>query len=918
MIRIWALYISILFPALFYSQKQYGASISKKDSLKPGTTTSISFTIENISSENKSYSVEIGTLNRFLTPIISESEISVPANDSRVYLLPLKISAEIPQGQYSVSLNATDKKTGEALKILSEIIIRSTQKLSLRLLESPEYVKAGENIKVSFLLKNEGNVSENLMLESKNAVINQGSKINLPPGETKIINVSKKTDINLGKNEFQNLNLSVYSSENLAERQTAYTSVKIISVKPMEDDIFHRLPVAASVSFIGMKNRGNYHDGFQGEIYGKGSVDKDNKGLLEFRAVTQNPVEFNSFTQYEEYFINFRNKNLYVHLGDKTYSSSFLTEFVRYGRGAELKYESKKISFGGFYNHPRFFRDIKDEFNVYTQLKIKKESEITVGYLYKIPRSEETEFGFNNNTQLDSDAHLPYLTGKFKLNNNLNILTEASYSKTDHTQGTAYMVQATANFEKINGNIMYTKASPKFAGYFTNTNTLNGNLQYKISNRLNIFGNYTQDARNFQRDTLFLAAPYRKFLQYGINYRYTKGGNVILYNGFQKYQDRLEPRQFDYDERFFKLSIDQQIGAFLLNIEGQFGKTDNYLTGFNGHSNFYTANLSFEKFKTSFNLYGSYALTSRYQMQNQKQIYYGARILSRFSQKTQLSIFYQNNYLPEEYFNDRNLFEVLYHQKLFAGHELDLSGRYTLQRGELGNKDFIVSLRYTLRMNVPVQKTAEYTTLIGNIRNLGVKKTSGIRLMLGNHLTVTDRNGNFIFKNIVPGNYFLEIDRSTTDLNDISDVQLPADISLSGKENVFNFGLLVASQIQGEIIVNENRRETADIERPASKKEKKKKNQIIIEISDGKQTYRKIGILGEKFDFTYLRPGEWNMKVYRNGLDRRYKISVDHFNVTLKSAETQNLIISVVKQQTEIKYQQETIKVGYHETRKQK
>lgn len=915
MIKIWTLYISILFPTLFLSQKQSGEFISKKDSLKPGTTTSISFTIENTTAENKSYTIDIETPNRFLIPIVSENEISVPANDIRVYVLALKISTEIPQGNYVISLNAKEVKTGTILKRESEIIINRTKKISLSLLQSPEFIKAGETITAGFVLKNEGNRSENLILESRNAVIQQGSRIRLSPGESKIIDMSKKTDINLGKNEFQNLSLSVYSSENPGESQTAYTSVKIISVKPLDDDIYHRLPVSASLSFIGMKNRGEYNNGFQGEIYGKGSVDKDNRGFLEFRAVSENPVEFNSFTQYEEYFINYKNKNLYIHLGDKTYSSSFLTEFARYGRGAELKYEFKKISIGGFYNHPRFFRDIKDEFNVYTQLKIGKESEITAGYLYKIPRTEETGFGFNN-TRLDSDAHLPFLTGKFKLNNHLNILSEVAYSKTVLTEGNAYMIQATANYEKVNGNVMYTKASPKFAGYFTNTNTFNGNLQYRISDRLNIFGNYTQDARNFQRDTLFLAAPYRKFLQYGINYRYTKGGNVIFYNGFQKYQDRLEPRQFDYFERFFKLSVDQQIGAFHLNLEGQFGKTDNYLTGFEGHSNFYTANLSFEKFKTSFNLYGSYALTSRYQMQNQKQIYYGARILSRFSLKSQLSIFYQNNYLPEEYFNDRNLFEVLYHQQLLLGHELDLSGRYTLQRGELGNKDFIFSLRYTLRMNVPVQKTAEYTTLIGSIQNLGVRKTSGVRLMLGNHLTVTDKHGNFVFKNIFPGDYFLEIDRSTTDLNDISDVQLPAEISLSAKENVFNFGLTVSSQILGEIIFNENKKEISTAEISESKK--KKKNHIIIEISDGRQTYRKIGFLGEKFDFTYLRPGDWNLKIYRNGLDKRYRISMDHYSFTLTPSETKNVVINVVRQQTEVKYQQETVKVGYQETGKRK
>ncbi|WP_435523973.1 hypothetical protein, partial [Chryseobacterium indoltheticum] len=79
------------------------------------------------------------------------------------------------------------------------------------------------------------------------------------------------------------------------------------------------------------------------------------------------------------------------------------------------------------------------------------------------------------------------------------------------------------------------------------------------------------------------------------------------------------PKEFDYNDRFFKLSVNQQIGIFQLNVEGQLGKTDNSLTGVSGNSSFYTANITFEKFKTSFNIYGSYAITSRYQLQDQQQ-----------------------------------------------------------------------------------------------------------------------------------------------------------------------------------------------------------------------------------------------------------------------------------------------------------
>ncbi len=917
MIRTWTIFIIIsLFPIFIFSQQQSNRLSSKKDSILPGMSTSIPFTLENNSDENRTYEISVTTSSPSITPILAKGEFQIAAHEASVYLVPLRIATETSQGNYSVTLNITDRNNGISFTKTSKITVSGNRNISLTPLNSPEFVRAGEMIWASFLLKNNGNITEDIHLESKNAILDNDTSLVLEPNESKIITIHKVTNPELSQNEFQNLNLSVYSKGNLKEVQNVYVSTQIISVKPSENDIFHRLPVAVSLSFIGMQNMGVYNDGFQGEIYGKGTLDKDNKNQIEFRSVTHNPVDLNTFTQYEEYFVNYKRDKFFIHLGDKTYSSSYLTEFARYGRGAEIRYDFNKFSLGGFYNHPRFFRDIKDEFNLYSSFKIQKESEISVGYLYKTPRKEEIRYG---DLRLDSDAHLPYAKGKFKISRNINVSGELAYSTTKKTDGTAYMLQADAIFEKFNGSLMYVKASPEFAGYFTNTNTFNGNVSYKISRKLSAFVNYTQDIKNFQRDTLFLAAPYRQYLQYGVQYKYRSNGSVIVNSGYQKYQDRLEPKQFDYYERFFKVSIDQQVGMFQVNIEGQFGKTDNYLTGFSGNSSFYSANLSFQKFRTYFNVFGSYAISSRYQLQNQKQLYYGARIYSRFSDKTSLSIFYQNNYMPEEYFKDRNLFELLFHQQLFPGNEIDLSGRYSLQRGEIGDKDFIFSMRYTWRPNVPVQKTAEYISLSGNISNLGIKKTEGIRLMLGSYLSVTDQEGNYLFKNVIPGNYFLEIDRSTTEINDIPTLTIPAALSLSNKENIFNFGLTTAANVQGHIqFVETEDKDQTGLTELLAKKEKKKKESIIIEAMGKDQTYRKICFIGEDFDFTYLRPGDWTVKVYRNGLDKRYKVSNDKFQFTLNPSETKKLNIHIVKQQIEIKYQQESLKVGYNEIKKKK
>ena len=214
---------------------------------------------------------------------------------------------------------------------------------------------------------------------------------------------------------------------------------------------------------------------------------------------------------------------------------------------------------------------------------------------------------------------------------------------------------------------------------------------------------------------------------------------------------------------------------------------------------------------------------------------------------------------------------------------------------------------------------AEYISLSGNVSNLGIKKTEGIRLMLGSYLSITDKDGNYMFKNVIPGNYFLEIDRSTTEINDISTQTFPAALSLLNKENTFNFGLTTAANVQGYVkFLETGEKDQPDFDQIQSVKEKKKRESIIVEASNNDQTFRKVCYIGEDFDFTYLRPGEWTVKVYRNGLDKRYKISTDKFIFTLQPSETKKLSINVVKQQIEIKYQQESLKVGYNEIKKKR
>lgn len=498
---------------------------------------------------------------------------------------------------------------------------------------------------------------------------------------------------------------------------------------------------------------------------------------------------------------------------------------------------------------------------------------------------------------------------KSKIVNNTTLEAEYSYSKTNDTEGSGFRIEAITKYDKWFSNLNFIHTTPNYNGYFRNTTNFNGSIGYLLSSKVDISINHFQDAKNFQRDTLFLAAPYRRFTQLALNYRYSKNGYLNIFNGYMRNVDRMTPNLFKYDELFFRINISQKVGFFEFGLDNQFGNTKNHLTNTEGKTNFHQFNLIFSKFNIYTNIFASIANTSRYNgTSNTKNFYFGGRISKYFTDKTNFNIFYQNNYIPEDYFKDRNQFEGSIRHTLHHNHSIELSGRYTLQRGQLDNKDFIVALKYLAQINIPIKKIAQYTTLTGTISTSNEESIQGIRIQLGDQIAITDKNGSYKFKNIVPGNYYLDIDKSSLPLNAITNIALPKAMNIENAPfTQQNFEIKKAAKIIGTIKI-------MDIISNKIFSEDRKKllaSTLIIEAKSENQTIRKICQLSDDFDFTYLIPGPWKIKIYANTLSNTYKIVNDYFDLELKEGESKNMVIEIKSNQKEIRFQQETIQVGY-------
>lgn len=875
--------------------------------LNPGSISSIVFNIKNESKSTKEYQINTKASTSDIIAIINSGDVSIPPDSSLIYIVPIKISKEASPGNYSLSLLLRNKKDDSISEITKYVSITKDLDISMSLLNAPKYVLAGDTIESQFILKNEGNVAQSIQLKSQLGQLKGNQHVILNANESKVIHVISYTDQKLAKRLNQNIDLTAITSDSTSQPVKQYSSVDIIPVSPIAEDIYHRFPVYASLSYMYMRDRGVDHKGFQGEIYGRGTLSDHSE--LELRAITANPVQFNAFTPYEEYFISYRTKNTYAHLGDKMYSSSFLTEYARYGRGAELYVQMNNLELGGFYNRPRFNQNITDEVNIYSKYSIDSNLNITGGYLFK--NMDNKRNYLTTQSFLDGKAHLPYLILNTSILKGFDISTELALSRLGSIKGSAYRIYANGNIKNLFINLAYMSASPKFAGYFNNTKTLNGNLRYRLSKKIDLMGNYLQDAQNFQRDTLFLAAPYRNNIYYGINYQFANSGNVFLYSGYQKYKDRQIIKRFDYQEFFVRINLNQSWKKLNFNLEGQLGVTDNYITQNSGTTSYISSHIGYTIFNSSFNLFASINRSSRYNQIKENQIYYGGTIMSRITPSTTFNLFYQNNYLPEEYYKDRNLLEATIKQQIAKGHSIEFSGRYLLQQGQIGHKDFIASIRYTAMLNVPTKKIASYASLSGHVHHRNGKSLSGVRVKLGPYQTVTDNKGMYIIKNIIPGEYFITIDRTTIGIDEIVENPHPRNIYLhDNSEIIHNIQVSQSAKINGKVIASVPQEGTS-LSKSGKDRNKKTEDRVLIEVSSGETVYRKFCTLNEDFDFTYLQPGEWTVKIYPTDLNSKYKIGTDLFSFQLQPAETKNISVPIIVNEPVIKYQKDSLEILY-------
>ncbi len=864
---------AIVFILIFFTASVRGNDISillLNDSLltaQPGQVMTVAAKLLNNSNDDSEIKTKIEVPPSWKI-INSGNDLLLKSNEARVTVFSFYVPIDAPAKKHTVSFNALDATSSKLLAVKTFIVkVPEQAKITLNAVTAPKFLLAGDEINAKFVVKNAGNTTQTIHIETYKCVLKGKSSFTLAPNRTKTLEVTAMT--------LPEINTKIlYSFRVVAkikgiENATVHANqlVRVIPNGNHKDDAVQSFPAHVRLIYLARNNvKDEFVSGYQAEVFAKGNISDSGDDNFELRLRGPDRFHLSTLGLYEEYYGYYGNKNFSIALGDKNYELTPLMEYSRYGRGIEGKVYIKKMCAGVFYQEPRFYSGITKGMAGFMEYAFSDKHQLSINYLRNTYSTDKRT------------ANLFSIMGHFELTDKTRLEAEISKGIRNGRKGTGVYLQFySKQIHRLSVASTLIFAGKYYPGYFSNTRKIAVNANYNATDKWNFSISANQDEKNTAQDTLFGIAPLSDRYQAGVTYRLAKNTKLSAYAGKYELMDRMPLLKFHHRGRLLKIQFQKRKNNLFFSLTGEAGKTENLLRASdNRESNTYRGYFD-----------GTYKISSRYNLRSfvsflHQNIYleekpqqwiYGASIHALFFKSTKLDLYFQNNYTLDEYYRDRSLFELSIRQRIKNRHEFSITSRYALLQGFAHKKDFAINVNYTWFPNIHLNKKQNKGNLNGRITSRTKGALSDILLTLNGQTVATDTGGNFQFKNINSGEYYLMLDKSSIAATEISSKAMPVVVKISpGNTPFVSFSLLEAASLSGKVIA-----------------EKTTLHRYVVEITHDDETYRILTEIDGTFEFSGLRPGRWTARILKGGLQKNQYFKREYFEITLSEGKTKDI-----------------------------
>jgi hypothetical protein len=897
----------------------------------PGTNIMATFRVTNQTPEDLEFIPET-ILPKGWKPITRDLPFEIAAVSSDLRLVSFHVPRETPAGRYEISFSVASRKRLAVSDFYSiTVLVLPVRRLRIRLLDAPAFVIAGESYTIPFQVINESNVAGTIRLEYNDtpAYIIQPdtSRFRLESGESRLTGIRVRTDAAIESMLTHYVTILARFAGDSAAADEGHSAVKIVPAGLVKTDRYNRIPVTLGVTYAAQKN-GTLGQGWQFEVSGSGPLSRNNSDLVSFYFRGPDTYLENLYTYglHEQYSMSYRNEKFQVDLGDKSYTLSKLTEQFRWGRGAEAQIRSKGWNAGAFAHRTLYFwsGSVRREAAAYLRRSFGGQNAVGLNYLHKMTP--------------DDDADLFSAQGNFRLNRLAELELEVAASPGDGKIRQACDASLTGRWKNFFYSGYWIYASPRYPGYYTNTRIQALGLSYRFLKNLRVDCNVNRQKQQYDVETHRVVAPVLSYSSVGLAYEWTQNTRFSLARTAQSSKDRFYQPLYNYSETAYRFDVDQSFRSLTLSGTVETGKTDNRLLGRNAGMVRVTGTAQFApSVRNAFSGTLSYDDDRRYSDQRYKRWTLGLDLRSEVVKNTEINLSCQNQFSPESYFEDRNLFEFSVLHRAGAAHEFAVRCRKVLMHNSLDREEIAVKAEYRLTLGVPVGMNRSIGSVKGTLLDMeNGKPVKRAAVRLNEYMAITDDAGRFSFQALPPGSdYYLSLDKSTIGMDKVLAQPTPLRVNVTGGgEKTLDLGVERGVAVKGKVVVYAVVNDSSDHFKAEKMKQylneyyvagssQKKSSGIDVTVTNGKtrmvpdyglgsvlvelkkddETYRRVTDNDGSFYFDGLRSGRWSLTVYEYNLPEMHRLEKPVSEIELKPGDERIVLVKVLPIRRQIQFE---------------
>ncbi len=860
------------------SDKVLSVSFVKKEAaVGPGKVTNLAFTVKNLSPDT------LNVLPGFSCPdswsiITKPALIKLLPNASSMAIVSVKSMANARVGLYPFNVGVRPADNNKALlaSVAINIEVTEVESVVLQLLDKPVHVVAGETISATYFLQNLGNTKKKIFMSTSSCDFVGSPEIELQPGESAQVEITKSTSADALESKSESYTLRALIADRVLE--SVYASTLVLQSGKTQKDLFFRFPIKASATYLSTNRQDKYEWGYQFQIEGEGTLDLKGNHRLGFLARFPNNSDFNFMGLYDQYYVFYNNNNFDIFLGEKSYVLTPLTEYSRFGKGAETKITlNNGLSFGGMYVKPRFYNGIKDEWAGLTEFEFNKKNKIGLYYLNK------RYFELPDPAQMVSFASTisPFEKTVFEL--------ELSKGEYDGNSSDAIRTGLNGELSIFQFSGLFYNIGRFYPGYYSNSRFHSGNVSANISKKLSLSFYTQENFSNAQLDTFFVTAPFSKSYQGSFNYKLTAGINVELYWQKSERKDRSKEYRFHYQTTSWNGQVNHRISRLSYSVSGELGRTTNFLflPGQNKQNSYRAAVGINYRFNSNHvvRFFGNWSNINQFVSDDQRKLTAGVSASSRISKNLRLSAYIQNAYDINDYYRNRNLMQLSMDYGFLKKHVISLRSFYTLFRNEIDNPEFSLAATYSYSFGIPLKQVVKSGKIRGRITDRFGAPVKGIFVKVLSETTVSDENGEYQFKLVPPGRQLLVIDRAKLDIDEITNIPMPIEVDVhEDEETTVNMQIQKGAILKGCLKLGQTKLAVL-------KDESVNAANIVVELKTEFDNYRLATDRDGAFRFPLVRGGTVVLRIYANTVPSGYASPQSIYTYELAQGENREVEI---------------------------